>query len=142
VAGAGFVEVDQSHVEHAAAITLDRDLPSLDVHLAVVLVPPGEDLVMATWDRGLHTAASSEESQLIPHARMTGRRRFNKANAGMPSCCLSAVVGVCPDGGYARIHAKGKPGAWRSATLEQRSQIWDSPRSPSTGSSPPHRSSA
>lgn len=66
MAGAGFVEVDQSHVEHAAAITLDRDLPSLDVHLAVVLVPPGEDLVMATWDRGLHTAAISEESQLIP----------------------------------------------------------------------------
>jgi hypothetical protein len=43
VAGAGSVEVDQPHVEPAAAITLARDLPSLDaLHLAVALMLPGE----------------------------------------------------------------------------------------------------
>jgi predicted nucleic acid-binding protein len=63
VARAGFVEVDQPHVEHASAITLARDLPSLDaLHLAVALMLPGEDLVTATGDRGLHAAASAEEA--------------------------------------------------------------------------------
>lgn len=65
----GVVEVDQSLVEHAAALALDRDLRSLDsLHLAAALVLPGEDLVFATWDRRLHTAAGAEGLELLPEA--------------------------------------------------------------------------
>jgi predicted nucleic acid-binding protein len=65
----GVVEVDQSLVEHAAALALERDLRSLDsLHLAAALVLPGEDLVFATWDRRLHTAAGTEGLKLIPDA--------------------------------------------------------------------------
>jgi len=63
----GVVEIDQSLVEHAAALALERDLRSLDsLHLAAALVLPGEDLVFATWDRRLHAAAGAEALQLIP----------------------------------------------------------------------------
>lgn len=63
----GVVEVDQSLVENAAALALDRDLRSLDsLHLAAALVLPNEDLVFATWDRRLHSAASAEGLALLP----------------------------------------------------------------------------
>jgi predicted nucleic acid-binding protein len=63
----GVVEVDQALVEHAAALALDRDLRSLDaLHLAAALVLPGEDLVLATWDRRLHAAAGAEGLGRIP----------------------------------------------------------------------------
>jgi hypothetical protein len=63
VAGAGFPEVDQPHVEHAAAITLARDLPSLvALHLAVAPMSSGEDLVTATGDRCRHTARKRRRS--------------------------------------------------------------------------------
>jgi predicted nucleic acid-binding protein len=63
----GVVEIDQSLVEHAAALALDRDLRSLDsLHLAAALVLPAEDLVLATWARRLHTAAGAEGLELIP----------------------------------------------------------------------------
>jgi len=63
----GVVEVDQSLVEHAAALALDRNLRSLDsLHLAAALLLPGENLVFATWDRRLHTAAGGEGLRLIP----------------------------------------------------------------------------
>lgn len=63
----GVVEVDQSLVEHAAALALERDLRSLDsLHLAAALVLPAEDLLVATWDRRLHAAARSEGLKLIP----------------------------------------------------------------------------
>lgn len=65
----GVVEIDQSLVEHAAALALDRDLRSLDsLHLAAALVLPGDDLVFATWDRRLHTAAGAEGLDLLPEA--------------------------------------------------------------------------
>ena len=63
----GVVEVDQPLVEHAAMLALDRDLRSLDsLHLAAALVLPGDDLVFATWDHRLHTAAGAEGIQLLP----------------------------------------------------------------------------
>lgn len=65
----GVVEVDQPLVEHAAALALERELRSLDsLHLAAALVLPHEDLVFATWDRRLHTAARGEGLQLLPQA--------------------------------------------------------------------------
>lgn len=63
----GVVEVDQSLVEHAAALALRRGLRSLDaLHLAAALVLPGEDLLFATWDHRLHAAAGREGLKLIP----------------------------------------------------------------------------
>jgi predicted nucleic acid-binding protein len=61
------IEIDQRVVEHAAELTLDLDLRSLDaLHLAAALVLPREDLLFATWDRKLHTAARRTGLPLIP----------------------------------------------------------------------------
>ena len=63
----GIVEVDQTLVEHAAALALERDLQNLDaLHLAAALVLPPEDLRFATWDRRLHTAAQLEGLAMLP----------------------------------------------------------------------------
>jgi predicted nucleic acid-binding protein len=63
----GVVEVDQSLVEHAASLALQRDLRSLDsLHLAAALVLPADGLLFATWDRRLHTAAGAEGLELLP----------------------------------------------------------------------------
>jgi predicted nucleic acid-binding protein len=63
----GVVEVDQSLVEHAAALTIDRNLRSLDsLHLAAALVLPAGEVVLATWDRRLHKAAEAEGLELLP----------------------------------------------------------------------------
>jgi predicted nucleic acid-binding protein len=63
----GVVEVDQSLVERAAALAIDRELRSLDsLHLAAALVLPLDDLAFATWDRRLHAAARVEGFQLFP----------------------------------------------------------------------------
>jgi hypothetical protein len=65
----GVIELDQPLVERAAQLTLDFDLRSLDaLHLAAALVLPGDDLVLATWDRGLHTAAASSGLSVLPQA--------------------------------------------------------------------------
>jgi len=64
----GILELDQQLAEHAAALALDRELRSLDaLHLAAALMLPGKDLVFATWDRRLHTAARAEGLELLPH---------------------------------------------------------------------------
>lgn len=61
------VEIDQSLVEHAAELALDLDLRSLDaLHLAAALVLPNDELVFATWDRRLHTAARTSGLQVTP----------------------------------------------------------------------------
>jgi uncharacterized protein len=61
------VEVDQALVEHAAELALNRELRSLDsLHLAAALVLPGEDLLFATWDHRLHSAAAREGLKLLP----------------------------------------------------------------------------
>ena len=63
----GVVEIDQRLVERAAALAIDRDLRSLDsLHLAAALLLPDDELILATWDRRLHTAASAERLQLLP----------------------------------------------------------------------------
>ncbi len=65
----GIVEVDQSLVERAAALAIDRQLRSLDsLHLAAALVLPRDDLLFATWDRHLHTAAGSKGLRLLPES--------------------------------------------------------------------------
>jgi predicted nucleic acid-binding protein len=63
----GVVEIDQPLVEHAASLAIERELRSLDsLHLAAALVPPGADLVFATWDRRLHAAAHTEGLTRLP----------------------------------------------------------------------------
>jgi predicted nucleic acid-binding protein len=63
----GVIEVDQDVVEHAATLAVRRDLRSLDaVHLAAALVLPKNDLVMATWDKRLHSAARAEGLAVLP----------------------------------------------------------------------------
>lgn len=63
----GVIEIDQRLVEHAAELTIDLDLRSLDVlHLAAALVLPRDDLLLATWDRKLHTAARTTGLPPIP----------------------------------------------------------------------------
>jgi len=61
------IEVDQDLVERATELALVHDLRSLDaLHLASALVLPREDLVVAVWDRRLHTAAGAEGLGLFP----------------------------------------------------------------------------
>jgi len=63
----GIVEIDQRLADRAATLALDRDLRSLDaLHLAAALLLPRENLVFATWDRRLHSAASAEGLQPLP----------------------------------------------------------------------------
>lgn len=65
----GVIEVDQSLVEDAAKLAIDRELRSLDaLHLAAALMIADDDLVLATWDMRLHSAARSEGLKLIPEA--------------------------------------------------------------------------
>lgn len=50
----GVVEVDQALTERAAELTVNRNLRSLNaLHLAAAMIPPPDDLVLATWDRRL-----------------------------------------------------------------------------------------
>ncbi len=61
------IEVDQQLVESAAALAVTRSLGSLDaLHLAAALILTRDDLVFATWDRRLHTAAGAEGLTLVP----------------------------------------------------------------------------
>lgn len=63
----GVIEVDQALVESAISLALEHELRSLDsLHLAASLLLPNEDLVLATWDRRLHEAASVEGVRLVP----------------------------------------------------------------------------
>ena len=63
------IEVDQRLVEEAAELAIARELRSLDaLHLAAALSLPQDDLLLATWDHRLHTAAGAEGLGLIPEA--------------------------------------------------------------------------
>lgn len=65
----GIVEVDQGLVEDAAALAIDRELRSLDsLHLAAALLLGGDDLMFATWDLRLHSAAGAEGLSLLPES--------------------------------------------------------------------------
>ena len=63
----GVVAVDQELAESAAGLALTRDLRSLDaLHLAAALLLEDQELVMASWDRRLHSAAQEEGLRVIP----------------------------------------------------------------------------
>ena len=63
----GVVAVDQELVESAASLSLGRDLRSLDaLHLAAALLLEDEELVMASWDRRLHSAVQEEGLRVLP----------------------------------------------------------------------------
>jgi predicted nucleic acid-binding protein len=63
------VEVDQQLAERAAELALARNLRSLDaVHLAAALLLPREELVVATWDDRLASAARAEGLDVVPAA--------------------------------------------------------------------------
>lgn len=62
----GIVEVDERLAEHAASLTLEHDLRSLDaLHLASALILPA-GLILATWDRRLHAAAGATGLARLP----------------------------------------------------------------------------
>ena len=62
----GVVEVDQQLVEHAARLTLDDDLRSLDaLHLTAALLLSFDETVFVTWDRRLHAAAQSHQLRVL-----------------------------------------------------------------------------
>jgi predicted nucleic acid-binding protein len=61
------VEVDQRLVRDAAELAIERRLRSLDaLHLAAALALPQDELLLATWDRRLHSAGTSEGIRLLP----------------------------------------------------------------------------
>jgi predicted nucleic acid-binding protein len=65
----GVIEVDQDLIEQATELALAHELRSLGaLHLAAALVLPGDDLVVAVWDRRLHAAAGAEGLGLFPDA--------------------------------------------------------------------------
>jgi predicted nucleic acid-binding protein len=63
----GVIEVDQRLAEDAAELAISRELRSIDaLHLAAALMLPREDLLLATWDHRLHSAAGAEGLALTP----------------------------------------------------------------------------
>jgi uncharacterized protein len=61
------VEVDEDLVQRAGELALERDLRSLDaLHLAAALLLADVDIVLATWDRRLHSAAAAEGLAVAP----------------------------------------------------------------------------
>jgi uncharacterized protein len=63
----GVIEVNQPLIEDAAKLAIARELRSIDaLHLAAALILPRDDLLSATWDRRLHTAAEAEGLPLTP----------------------------------------------------------------------------
>jgi len=61
------IEIDQSLVQGAARLAIERNLRTLDaLPLAAALVLPRDGLVFATWDRRLHAAARAERLELLP----------------------------------------------------------------------------
>jgi predicted nucleic acid-binding protein len=64
------VEVDEPLCLHAAQLTADRGLRTLDaLHLASALAVADDDLVVATWDRRLWDAARAEGLAVLPDER-------------------------------------------------------------------------
>lgn len=65
----GVIEVDKALAEHAATLSIEHDLRSLDaLHLAAALVLPNTALTFATWDRRQHAAARAEGLRLLPES--------------------------------------------------------------------------
>lgn len=65
----GVLEVDEALTEQAAHLAVEHDLRTLDaLHLAAALLLPPDQLVLATWNRRLHAAASERELEVLPEA--------------------------------------------------------------------------
>jgi predicted nucleic acid-binding protein len=63
----GVIELDEALAEHAAELTLEHELRSLDaLHLAAALLLPKEAVTVATWDVRLHRAARESELRVLP----------------------------------------------------------------------------
>ena len=63
------IEVEERLADQAAELAIERELRSLDaLHLAAALSLPRDDLLLATWDHRLRTAAEAEGLGLIPEA--------------------------------------------------------------------------
>lgn len=63
----GVLEVDEALAEGAAQLAVEDDLRSLDaLHLAAALLLPADQLVLATWDPRLHTAARAHQLEVMP----------------------------------------------------------------------------
>jgi uncharacterized protein len=63
----GVIELDQALVEAAARLTQSSELQSLDaIHLASALLLPREELVLATWDHRLRSAAAAQRLAVAP----------------------------------------------------------------------------
>lgn len=61
------VEVDAPLAEHAAQLTLEAELQSLDaLHLASALLLPRRNLTVATWDARLHRAVVERGLSALP----------------------------------------------------------------------------
>ncbi len=61
------IEVDHRLADQAGELALRHDLRSLDaLHLAAALLLPAGELVVATWDRRLHTAARELGRRVLP----------------------------------------------------------------------------
>jgi len=61
------VEVSQDLADAASDLSLEHELRSLDaLHLAAALTLPRSDLLVATWDKRLHTAIRSVGLALLP----------------------------------------------------------------------------
>ena len=65
----GVIEVDHRLADEAAELTLTYDLRSLDaLHLASAKLLPSADVVVATWDRRLHTATVAVGLRVLPES--------------------------------------------------------------------------
>lgn len=63
----GVIEVDHRLADAAAELALAHELRSLDaMHLAAAALLPPAELVVATWDRRLHAAATALGLRLLP----------------------------------------------------------------------------
>jgi hypothetical protein len=118
----GIVEVDQSLVEHAAALAIKRDLQRPDaLHLAAALVLPSEEVMVATWDRRLHTAAEAEGLRLLPRRSRDTVLRGAHGPPGPRQLRYGAGDGAARascDGACASCDgARARGGAWRGDAL-------------------------
>lgn len=67
--GLRIVEIDAVVTEHAAWLSIESDLRTLDaLHLAAALSLSSESVVFATWDRRLHRAARARGLRTLPAA--------------------------------------------------------------------------
>jgi predicted nucleic acid-binding protein len=61
------IEADRTVTEHAAQLSIETGLRSLDaLHLAAALTLPTESVTFASWDADLHCAAREQGLRTLP----------------------------------------------------------------------------